>query len=202
MTNDTTERLPYWLPGYLRPDSTLDYAELQKPLRLGENAQVRQRVKLNPGSLKEPPSQGAKYVSHGINGAWEFSSGADDTIGAVFEQPTNIENAIEVRIMWSSSETTGDCLWQLEYLYVSEGEDSTASAEDTLQKTQTTSGTANVIQQTNFSGVNNPSDNDIYMSFRLRRLGTDGSDTISGSVELIGITYEYVSDRLGADYSG
>ena len=37
-------RLPYWLPNYLKPDSTLDYAELQKPLRLAEDAQVRQRL--------------------------------------------------------------------------------------------------------------------------------------------------------------
>lgn len=194
-----TEELPSWIRKYFKPDSTGNYGEIQKHLRLADGAKFRERIKLNPGSVKVPATKPADYATHGINGAWEFSDSADDRVVGVFVQPTNIDNAIEIRIMWSSAATSGDCVWQLEYLYRKNGEDTTASAQGTLTSTDTTISTANGLQETNFTGIANPDDASKYLLFRLQRTGTNGNDTISNTVELTGITYEYISDRLGAD---
>lgn len=192
-------RLPDWIKKFLIPSNDQNYIEFQKPIRLSDPAKVRERIKLNPGSVKVPSSKAASYVDHGINGAWEFSDGTDDTIVGVFEQPTNIDSAIEIHVLWSSAVTSGDCVWQLEYLYTGLGNDTTGSAQETLTSTDSVNGTANVMVETTFTGIANPSNNDRNLTFRLKRLGANASDTISDTVELVGMTYEYVSDRLGSD---
>ena len=122
-------------------------------LQLINDLTARKNVEIAIGSIKPPASHPASWVDLGIAGAWEFSDGATETV--ILEMPLpldiNRNEDVQVKIMWSSPSTTGNCKWQLEYLFRKEGEDTTASADGTLTKVVSPSSTSNGLVVTSFT---------------------------------------------------
>jgi len=134
--------------------------------------------------------------------AWEFS---DEGVAANQESaswriaiPFDMDRTVEpmVRVGWSSA-STGDCKWQLKYRWFSEDEDLTQDGEETLTVIDAASTTANGLVITPITGINVPSDTDATIAFKLTRLSADAADTISDTVELHGVCFNYTSNKLG-----
>lgn len=161
---------------------------------------VTKNIWLSFSGLKAPPTQSATFVDHGVGGAWEFSDAADDTVAFNLNAPTDMDKDVapDITLKWSSPSTTGNAVWQLEYLWRNPGEDTTGSAEGTLSITVGPAGSANGLVRSTFTGLNAPSSNDKFLHCRLRRLGTDGNDDLGNTAELHGIYMEYTADKLGA----
>jgi len=166
-------------------------------------AKVKKSLWLPFETLRTPGVKPATYVDHGISGAWEFSDATDDTVVFLAEIPADMDRsvALTMKLGWSTNTTvtTETAVWQLEYLWMSSGEDTTAVAQETLTTQSNAIAQANGLIIAEFTGVDLPSANDICIHCRLKRLGADGNDDLTDTAELHGVCLEYTSNKLGAD---
>jgi len=173
-------------------------------LSLHGTARVTRDLWIDAAGIKAPGAKPATEVSHGDleTSAWQF---ADEGVEANQQSvswriapPYDMDRSAGpvIRIGWSSA-STGNVKWQLEYRWLSENEDTTAGAEETLTAVDAASTTSNGLVVTDITGINAPSSTDASIFFRLTRLSADGQDTITDTVELHGVCYSYTSDKLG-----
>jgi len=183
-----------------------NYLEIKSDgeLNLHGTARVLRDLWIDASGIKAPGAKPATEVSHGDleTSAWSFS---DEGVEANQQKvswrtapPYDMDRSegVKIRLGWSSA-STGNVKWQLEYRWLSEDEDTTQGAEETLTVVDAASTTANGLVVTDITGINAPSSTDASIIFRLTRLSADGQDTISDSVELHGVCFNYVSDKLG-----
>lgn len=145
-------------------------------------------------------SDSATFVESGITGAWEFSDNASEKVMGTIKLPNDMDFSVapSLFIGWSTdSANAGNCEWQLEYLYIGIDEDTTASAQETLTVTSAASSTSNGFVMVEFTGIDVPSSTDKAILWRLTRLGSDANDTISDTVELRGLAFQYTANKLG-----
>lgn len=167
-------------------------------LTLNGTARVSKTEWISVGAFKAPGTKPAENIDYGIAGGWEFSDATDDTIVATKRLPVDMDKTVapSFKIGWGSAETTGDVVWQLEYLYVSAGESLAAAAQDTNTTTTTVSGTANGLNVTTIE-MDAAGASDQLLKVRIKRLGADAADTLSGTAILVGCGFNYTSDKLG-----
>jgi hypothetical protein len=173
-------------------------------ITLEGTARVYKVVALRPSGFQVPGTKPATSVEHGISMAWEFSDGTDDTIEAEMQLPQDMDRTVapEFNIGWDSDtadpgDDTKQCVWQLEYLYLSLNEDVTAVAQETLTVTTSASTTTNGLVVSTITGLDLPSATDRFMLIRLKRLGADGDDDLSDVAYLNGCGFKYTSNKLG-----
>lgn len=169
-------------------------------ISLADNARVLKHIDLSPSRIAGFFSGSATLTTHGIGNSWEFSDGDTDSVTFQICIPDCIDVSVDpyIKICWSSPTTGGDVNWSLEYLYREYGEDSTASAYDTLNITATSHATqANGMVCTDFLNINNLNTDDKCLICRLTRLGNDGDDTLTDVADLLTVRYYYVCNRLG-----
>ena len=144
-------------------------------------------------------SLGAEWITFGIKGAWVFEDEEENTIVTAINFPKDMDlsTAPTIKVCWSSSATSADAVWQVEYLYRQTDEDVTAAAQETLNQTATSSSTANGFTTTEFIGFAIPNANDKTIFLRLTRLGSDVDDNLGNTAELHSIILKYTSDKLG-----
>ena len=181
-----------------------NYTEIKTDgeINLHGTARVRKSLWLPFEALKAPGTKPADYVDHGIAGAWSFSDATDDTIVFLIEIPVDMDrsDAPTIKVGWSTSTTvtTETAVWQLEYLWVAPGDDTTAAAQETLVIQSNAIAQANGLIIAEFTGIDAPDANDVCIHCRLKRLGDDGNDDLTDTTELHGICFEYTSNKLGA----
>lgn len=145
--------------------------------------------------IKAPQVKPATWVSHGISGAWRFADGDDNTIVADISIPVDLNRAINptFSIGWSADGVSpGNCEWQLAYNWLELGEDTAKEAQTTITQVAAASVTANGMIKTTFSSeIIHPSEDDICLQVNVKRLADGTLDTISDTVELLGICLEY-----------
>jgi len=73
----------------------------------------------------------------------------------------------------------------------------TQDGEETLTVTDSASATANGLVVTTIEGINAPDATDATIIFKLTRLSADENDTIGDTVELHGVCFNYISNKLG-----
>jgi hypothetical protein len=168
-------------------------------INLEGTARVLNSYWIDAGALKSPGVKPASEVDWGIGIAWEFSDGTDDTIIFNMKIPNRMDRSVAptISLGWSSGATEKVGVWQLEYLWTKEGEDTTTAAQETLETTGTTPATADGLVLSTFTGIDVPDSDDICLHCRLKRLGADGDDTLSDTAELHGICMQFASDKLG-----
>jgi hypothetical protein len=168
-------------------------------LELVGTARVYKNEWINVQGLKAPGTKPATAVDWGISCAWEFSDGTDDTICSSIRLPQDMDRTVapEFKIGFASDTNTGDVVWQLEYLYLTPNEDTTAAAQETLTTTTTISGTADGLTIATITGMDLPSSTDQIIKIRIKRLGADGDDTLGDDCVMVGAGLKYVSDKLG-----
>jgi len=173
-------------------------------LTLTGTARVTRDLWIDAAGIKAPGAKPATEVSFGTLevSAWEFS---DEGVEANQESvswriaiPYDMDRneGVVLRVGWSSA-SPGNCKWQLKYRWFSEDEDLTQDGEETLTAVDAASTTANGLVVTTITGINAPSATDATIMFKLTRLSADAEDTISDTVELHGVCFNYTSDKLG-----
>jgi len=173
-------------------------------LTLHGTARVIRDLWIDASGIKAPGAKPATEISHGEleTSAWSFSNegvGANQqTVSWRVAPPYDMDRSeeVKIRIGWSSA-STGNVKWQLEYRWLSEDEDTTQGAEETLTSVDAASSTSNGLIITDITGIDAPSSNDASIIFRLKRLSADEQDTITDSVELHGVCFNYTSNKLG-----
>jgi len=185
---------------------TTNYTEIKSDgeINLHGTARVLRDLWIDAAGIKAPGSKPATEISHGTleTSAWSFSDEGveanQQTASLRVAPPYDMDRSEEVKIRlgWSSA-STGNVKWQLEYRWFSEDEDTTQGAEETLTAVDAASTTADGLVVTDITGIDAPSSTDASIIFRLKRLSADGQDTISDSVELHGVCFNYTSNKLG-----
>lgn len=180
--------------------------EISGGVTLTGDGRVYKTVWIDAGAIKAPGAKPATAIAHGTleTPAWSFAdqavAGNQETISFTFEKPEDIDISVKphVYIGWSSTTTSLDCVWQLEYLWIDEGGDTTTAAEDTITVTSTSSSTAEGFIFVQFDAINRPSTDDMCCHCRLTRLSADAADTLNDTAELQGVSFVYTSNRLGS----
>jgi len=168
-------------------------------LTLNGNARVFKTEWVTVAGLKVPGTKPAEFVDWGINGGLEFSDGTDDTAVTTIRLPQDMDKSVapDYKIGFASDATTGDVVWQLEYLYNGPNEDTTASAQETLTVTKTISATSDGLTVATITGMDLPSDTDQLLVLRIKRLGADASDTLTDDAVLLGTGLNYTVNKIG-----
>lgn len=130
-----------------------------------------------------------------------YNNGNDEFAVVEFEFPRKWDaGTITVVINWiSPGEGTGDVLWELAGVSVSDGDDLVGSVTDygTPVEVSDPQFLANNLHETARSSAitlaNTPAKGDVIF-LRIQRLGAQAGDTFAGDVELLGISIEYTSD--------
>jgi len=168
-------------------------------------ARVIRDLWIDAAGIKAPGAKPATEVAFGTleTSAWSF---ANETVEAnqrsvswriAIPYDFDRTEGVIIRLGWTSA-STGNCKWQLKYRWFSEDEDMTQDGEETLIAVDAASTTANGLVVTDIEGIDAPGATDATIMFKLTRLSADGEDTISDTVELHGVCFNYVSDKLGA----
>jgi len=206
MPTHATLSLDETLTGTKKFGSETNYATFAVDGELGlvGTARVYKVIAIRPSGFQVPGTKPAIAVEHGIGMSWEFSDGTDDTIEAEIQLPQDMDRSVapEFNIGWDSDtadpgDDTKQCVWQLEYLYLSLNEDVTAAAQETLTVTTSASTTANGLVVSTITGLDLPSATDRFMMIRVKRLGADGDDDLGDVAYLNGCGLKYTSNKLG-----
>lgn len=186
----------------LRIGNISNYSEIKNDgeINLHGTARVKKIDWVGANAITGWFSNAASWVESGLTGVWEFSDGVSEKVSGTIKIPHDMERSVvpTFKIGWSANGSSpGNCRWQLEYIWISVDEDTTASAQETISTTGTASSTSNGFVFTSFNTIDLPSSTDKAMLWRLTRLGSSSSDTISDTVELRGIAFEYTANKLG-----
>lgn len=163
-------------------------------------ARVWNDLFVGPNSIKAPGTKPAVWLEHGISGVWQFADGDDRTVVITYRVPHRMDRTVapHFHVKWSAAgESPGNCEWQLEYLWRSSDEDTTAIAQDTENITVAASVTANGLVVSDTLGLDLPSATDNILMVRVKRLAAGGNDTIADTVELHGINLHFTSNKMG-----
>jgi len=182
-----------------------NYAEFKTDGELNLHGTARVKVNLwtDAAGLRSPGEHSATFVQHGLTGVWQFDDAGEnneESISGTVKIPSDMDRTVAptFKIGWSADGVSpGNCVWQLEYLWITPGEDTTAAAQETLTVTSAASSTSNGLVISEFTGIDLPSSSDVAMFFRITRLSADANDTISDTVELRGRLFSYTANKLG-----
>jgi len=179
-----------------------NYCEIKTngEIELHGTARVGNDLFVSPSGIKAPTVKPATWVDHGIGGAWQFADGDDKTLVINYRIPHRMDITVapHFHIKWSTAgAAAGNCEWQVEYLYRSPNEDTTVAAQDTENITVASSANANGLVVSSTLGLDLPIATDRLLQLRLKRLAAGLNDTIAGTVELHGIDFHFISNKLG-----
>ena len=139
-------------------------------------------IHMPASAVSAPGSQPASQVSHGTNGAYEYSTAQQKytSTDLVLPCPMDKTYAPKILIYWDALETTGVCRWEMEYIYRQESEDLTLATPDaTVAVDSTVSTTANGLVIATFN-LAVPGANDRLLIMRLSRNPGHSNDTLTG----------------------
>lgn len=204
---DANEHLIVMADGITRIGDILNshYAQIAADgeITLNGNARVWKPWWVPANAIQAPQSRPATKIDHGLSTAWQFSDeavqGNTKQIRATIGLPTDLDISEfpKLRVGWSSTTTSGNCYWQVEYVYRAEDEDTTAAAQETLLSAVACSSTAEGLKVSEFT-LEKPISTDKCLHLRITRRSDDDLDTIDGdTVELSGLCLYYPSNRLG-----
>ena len=156
-------------------------------------------------SIRAPLTNPAELISHGTleTPAFQFADAIEanqESVTFNMRIPNRMDRSVAptISIGWSADGASpGNCRWQLEYLYTAPGEDTGATAQETLAVIGTAAATADGMVLTTFTGIDLPSATDICIHCRITRLSADALDTIEDTMELHGVCLGWTSDKLG-----
>lgn len=184
------------------------YLQWLHPIHMEDlTGSVLKAIWMPAASLRDPPSQPATFVDHGISGAWQFTDNTDDTVVSNIRIPEDFDKTVApfITICWSTTATAGDCEWQIEYLWLAPNQSSLDPVDDTLlgstdANNVTASTTAEGLVMSDFI-LEIPDVDDCCLQLRVKRRGDLPADTIGDpalvDVELQGIRLVYTADKLG-----
>ena len=190
--------------GIIMPNNSGEHHGLRvikEPVELIGTARVKKVRYIDSNSIRGWFSNGASYVESGISGVWRFDdalAGSEKIVFGTTKIPDDMDRSevATLKIGWSANGVSpGNCEWQLEYLWLSPGDDTTGSAEETLTTTGTASATSDGLVITAFTGIDLPSSTNQALLWKITRLSASANDTISGNVDMRGAIIEYTANK-------
>ena len=101
---------------------------------------------------------------------------------------------VDIYIQWSAAATSGDVVWDIDYVVAALGEDLGAAVTNATV-TDTAAGTADYASEAPVISIAASvlADTDV-MHFTVRREGADGSDTMTGDASFNGVRIVYTTN--------
>lgn len=152
---------------------------------------------LSAGILKGHGLAPAEYVDYGLNGAYKFVKTKDENISFAVAYPSNYDRTVtsNIRIGFSTSATTGEVKFQINYSHYGLNDDvSTSNAEHTITVTANASATGGGYAYA-YADIVNPDSNDKMIIFEIKRLASQ--DTVLTDVYVTGVSIIYYANKLG-----
>lgn len=114
--------------------------------------------------------------------------------GGNFTIPKDYSTGAKLIILWATTATSGDCVWDFEYTAVADGETGDPSADqESVTVTDTAAGTARLV---NGASINLTSANftiDDQVLFNFYHDGADAADTLAATSYLYNVYFEYTT---------
>jgi len=187
----------------LQIGSSTNYMSIEPDgeVNLHGTARVYKNEWIPVGAIKVPTTKPAAAVDYGISLAYAFDDSDDEVAYATMRLPQEMDRTVapDIKIGWGAAATTGEVVWQVEYLYRAPNEALDAAADATLTTTTTVSGTSDGLTISTLA-LAAPATSDQLLLLRIKRLGTDGDDDLSGDAYLVGCGLKYTCDKLGIAY--
>lgn len=155
-------------------------------------------MQIPASGIQAPGSNPAKYIDHGLSGAWEFSGTIDECVSTAFALKNKMDRtaASRIKIGWCCPATVDSVRWKLEYLRVGADQYSASTTPDeTITIDTPVSEVVGGYTNTVFELSNTPATTDIATFVKLTRLGSE--DSVAAVAHLIGMVAQYTSNKCG-----
>jgi len=147
-----------------------------------------------PAPVWDLPSSGAPTATDvtGTNihkGVLSFADSGLQTAQMTLLLPGDWSGALDIKILWYTTATSGNCKWQVSTAFTDTGASATDDPSFNTAQTVTTAapGTGSRITSSSITGLTNTgSAAGALMHIKVGRDGTDGSDTIGAAALFIG----------------
>lgn len=163
------------------------------------DARVYKNEWIDASSFRIPTLNPATATEHGISFCYDFTDGKDDIVFANMRIPQGIDRTVdpELKIGWCTTDvnTVNYCTWQLEYLYLTAGEDAEVAAQETLSVNSNAIATEDGLIIATITGMDTLAAGDQLIMFRVTRLGT--ADTLEEDAHFLGMGIKYTANKLG-----
>jgi len=117
---------------------------------------------------------------------------AKDSLHGLFQVPQNYVGTPKFVVDWTSTATSGDVEWDVDYRAVAAGESlDQATAQESLNQNDTAPGTTDLKQEALLAATAGNFATGDTVQFLLSRDGTDAGDTIAAAVTVVGVYFEY-----------
>jgi hypothetical protein len=123
-------------------------------------------------------------------GTLSFADAGAASAQITLKLPGDWTGAIDAKILWRTSATSGNCKWNLATSFTAIGGTEVADNAFNAAQSVTTAapGTANRVQESDISSLTTTGASaGELMHLKISRDGTDGSDTIAAAAQLIGV---------------
>ena len=154
--------------------------------------------------LSSPDSSGnvfyEPYSIKATNDFWKHQivvfndSSTDDYLSGSFGVPKNYVGSAKWVIVWTSTATSGNAVWEQGYRTVA-GDDANSLDQATAEETQTVTdaapGAANRRLEVSITPTSANFAADETVEFKFGRKGTSGSDTMAAAAMLFDLFFEY-----------
>lgn len=122
-------------------------------------------------------------------GVADFADGANSlSLQTGFQLPSDWTGAIDAKLIWLSSTTSGNVVWQVATICVATGETDDPAFNTASTVTDATQGTANQLNEAAITGVTTTgcaAGENLHL--KVFRDPTNGSDTMAGTARLVGV---------------
>ena len=194
-----------FIAGKAKIGDDINYTEIKSDGEILQQGTARtvNALWLPASGLKAPGAKPAIYISHGLDGAWSFGNAItanQESVSSNMRLPLRMDRTVapSVVIGWSAAGISpGNCKWQLEYLWTAPNESTIGVAQEVLTVVSTASSISNGLVVVEITGIDLPSATDACLHFKITRLSGDAQDTIAGSVEGLGLCFNFTADKLG-----
>lgn len=127
---------------------------------------------------------------------WALDATADEGVGTVFLIPSDFSSGnITLYIYWASLTTnTGNIRWNIRRSIPAEEDELVLTANTNTSFTEAAIATANDLNISAGQAISGAAAGDA-MALSVRRLGSDGADTLAGDVAFLGLRVDYTSTQ-------
>ena len=140
------------------------------------------------------------YTVKATNDFWKhghfifLDTATKDSLYGKFEIPANYVSSAKWYIVWTSTATTGNVVWEMAYRVVG-GDDTTSLDQSTAVETQSVTDAAPTATDRRLNPTITPTAGNFSAGqtceLRFSRDGTSGSDTMAASAQLVSLLFEY-----------
>lgn len=122
----------------------------------------------------------------------DFADGSDGRAWQSFKLPSDWTGAVDLKLFWKTSATSGDVKWDLQTVCPADNEDTDPAMNAAQTITDTAKAVANRLNLATQTGLTTTGCGpDEWFVLKVHRDGTASGDTIAATAHLIGVEFTY-----------